>query len=70
MLLRLADFLVTFATPCEPQGPRDVRIFTFVEPTRACANAVEPLLFSAASWQFSEHLQMFWTILWIFRGHS
>ena len=37
---------------------------------RACASAVETLQFSAASWQFSENLQMFWTILWIFRGHS
>ena len=36
----------------------------------ACASAVETLQFSAASWQFSENLQMFWTILWIFRGHS
>ena len=36
----------------------------------ACASAVESLLFSAASWQFGEHLWKISTILWIFRGHS
>ena len=36
----------------------------------ACASAVESLLFSAASWQIGEHLWIFWTISWIFRGHS